>query len=210
LTPTYTLGCKRILLSNNYYEAFARANVELITDEIEEVRAEGIVTQDRSVRPFDVIIFGTGFQGGYLLSPLRVIGRNRAELQKRWRDDPGAFLGMTVPGFPNFFVLVGPNTFSANNSVVFMIEAQVHYVLKCLRWLQKSGHSTIDVRVDVQDRFAGELQERMKGTAWVSGCKSWYLDRYGKNVRLWPGSAARYWLRTRRFSPNDYLCTSGG
>jgi hypothetical protein len=91
-----------------------------------------------------------------------------------------------------------------------MIEAQVHYVLKCLRWLQKSGHSTIDVRVDVQDRFAGELQERMKGTAWVSGCKSWYLDRYGKNVRLWPGSAARYWLRTRRFSPNDYLCTSGG
>jgi cation diffusion facilitator CzcD-associated flavoprotein CzcO len=107
LTPTYTIGCKRILLSNNYYEAFARANVELITDEIEEVCAEGIVAS-RSVRPFDVIIFATGFEGGYLLSPLRVIGRNRADLQDRWRDDPGAFLGMTVPGFPNFFVLVGP------------------------------------------------------------------------------------------------------
>jgi cation diffusion facilitator CzcD-associated flavoprotein CzcO len=208
LTPTYTIGCKRILLSNDYYQSFSRANVELITDEIEEVRGEGIVTQDRSVRPFDVIIFATGFQGGYLLSPLRVMGRNRAELQERWRDYPGAFLGMTVPGFPNFFVLVGPNTFLANNSVVFMIEAQVHYVLKCLRWLQKSGHSAMDVRQDVQDRFAGELQEHMQGTAWLSGCTSWYLDRHGENVRLWPGSAARYWLRTRRFSPDDYLCTS--
>jgi cation diffusion facilitator CzcD-associated flavoprotein CzcO len=208
LAPSYAMGCKRILLSNDYYDALARENVELVTDGIAEIGDQSIVTQDRIERPFDAIIFGTGFQGTDLLSPLRVIGRDGADLSDVWRDGAEAFLGMTVAGFPNFFMLVGPNTFLAHNSVVFMIEAQVHYVAKGLQWLRKSGNSMMDLRSEAQASFNRDLQERMQGTAWASGCRSWYLNERGKNVSLWPASATRYWLRTRKFSPDDYCLSS--
>jgi hypothetical protein len=105
-------------------------------------------------------------------------------------------------------MLVGPNTLLAHNSVVFMIEAQVHYIVKGLQWLRKRGRSMMDLRSDAQARFARDLQERMRGTVWASGCKSWYLDDRGKNVTLWPASSTRYWLQTRRFSPDDYSFSS--
>jgi cation diffusion facilitator CzcD-associated flavoprotein CzcO len=208
LTPTYAMGCKRILLSNDYYDALARENVELVTDGIAEVRDQSILTQDHSERPFDAIIFATGFRATDLLSPLRVIGRNGADLRNVWRDGAEAFLGMTMTGFPNFFMLVGPNTLLAHNSIVFMIEAQVHYIVKGLQWLRKRGSPMMDLRSDAQARFNRDLQERMRGTVWASGCKSWYLDDRGKNVTLWPTSPTRYWLRTRRFSPDDYSFSS--
>lgn len=131
LTPSYAMGCKRILLSNDYYKALARENVQLITDDISEIGDHGIITKDRRKRSFDVIIFGTGSRGADLLSPLRVLGRNGVVLSDVWVDGAEAFLGMTVAGFPDFFMLVGPNTFLAHNSVVFMIEAQVNYVAQC-------------------------------------------------------------------------------
>jgi cation diffusion facilitator CzcD-associated flavoprotein CzcO len=208
LTPAYAMGCKRLLLSNDYYDALIRENVELVTDGIAEIRDQSIVTQDHSERPFDVIIFATGFRATDPLSPLRVIGRNGVDLSDVWRDGAEAFLGMTVTGFPNLFMLVGPNTLLAHNSVVFMIEAQVHYIVKGLQWLRKRGSSMMDLRSDVQARFARDLQEQMQGTVWASGCKSWYLDDRGKNVTLWPTSPTRYWLRTRRFSPDDYSFSS--
>jgi cation diffusion facilitator CzcD-associated flavoprotein CzcO len=204
LAPSYAMGCKRILLSNDYYDALARTNVELVTDDIAEIADRGIVTQDRSERSFDAIIFGTGFRGTDLLSPLRVTGRNGSTLSDVWGDRAEAFLGMTVTGFPNFFMLVGPNTFLAHNSVVFMIEAQVHYIVKGLQWLRKSGNSTMDLRSDAQDSFNRDMRKRTQETVWSSGCRSWYLDDAGRNVSLLPTSPTRYWLRTRRFFPKNY------
>jgi hypothetical protein len=113
-------------------------------------------------------------------------------------------LGMTIAGFPNFFMLVGPNTFLAHNSVVFMIEAQVQYVVKALQWLRKNKKSMMDLRSGAQTTFTRDLRERTQGTVWGSGCQSWYLDDAGKNVSLWPGSSTSYWFRTRKFSPAKY------
>jgi cation diffusion facilitator CzcD-associated flavoprotein CzcO len=204
LAPTYAMGCKRILLSNDYYGAFARKNVQLITEAIKEVGQSGVITQDGVERSFDTLIFATGFRGTDLLTPLRVIGRGGADLTEVWRNGAETLLGMTVTGFPNFFMLVGPNTFLAHNSVVFMIEAQVHYIIKALQWLQKSGNAMMDLRSDVQGRFNRELRQRMRQTVWSSGCNSWYLDARGQNAALWPASPTRYWMLTRRFAPSDY------
>jgi cation diffusion facilitator CzcD-associated flavoprotein CzcO len=203
-TPDYPFGCKRILLSNNYYDALARENVELLTGAIAEIRETGIVTQDQKERSFDAIILATGFRAIDLLSPLRVLGLNGADLAQVWRHGPKAFFGMTVPGFPNFFMLLGPNTLLGHNSVVFMIEAQVDYVGQALQSLDRRGSASMNLRQDVHTRFNSQLRRRARGTAWTSGCKSWYLDSRGKNLSLWPNSPTRYWLRTRRFSPEDY------
>jgi cation diffusion facilitator CzcD-associated flavoprotein CzcO len=204
VTPTYAMGCKRIVLSNDYYTTLCRENVELVTDAIAEIRDASILTQDQNERPFDAIIYATGFRVTDLLSPLRVVGRNGADLGALWRNGAEAFFGMTVAGFPNFFMLAGPNTLLAHNSVVFMIEAQVRYIVQGLQWLQERGSPMMDLRSDAQARFNRELGERAQGTVWASGCKSWYLDDGGRNVVLWPASPTIYWLRTRRFSPDDY------
>jgi cation diffusion facilitator CzcD-associated flavoprotein CzcO len=204
LTPRYTIGCKRILLSNDYYSALARPNVELVTDGIAEIRDWSIVTRDGTERPFDVIVFATGFRASDLLTPLRIIGRDGADLATAWRAGAEAFRGVTMAGFPNLFMLVGPNTLLGHNSMIFMIEAQVHYIVQCLKWLRRRVGSSMDPRPEVQARFNRDLQGRMQGSVWASGCKSWYLDAAGKIVTLWPGSTARYWLLTRRLSPSHY------
>jgi len=125
-----------------------------------------------------------------------------------WRNGPEAFFGMTVPDFPNFFMVLGPNTLLGHNSVVFMIEAQVRYITKALEHLRKTGCSTMNLRTVAHARFNRKLRRRTHGTVWASGCKSWYLDERGKNRTLWPDSPTRYWLRTRRFSPEDYSFAS--
>jgi cation diffusion facilitator CzcD-associated flavoprotein CzcO len=204
LTPDYPMGCKRILLSNDYYAAFARNNLDLVTEPIKEISERGIVTKDGRERPFDAIIFATGFHGTERLAPLRVIGRSGADLGQAWSDGTESLLGVTVAGFPNFFMLVGPNTFLAHNSVVFMIEAQVNYVIRGLQWLTKSGNALMDLRSEVQEQFTRDLKKRMRGTIWTSGCNSWYLDERKENAALWPASPTRYWFLTRRFSPEHY------
>jgi len=207
-TPNFPFGCKRIILSNNYYDALTRKNVELVSDPIVEVRETGIVAQDQQERPFDAIILATGFRATDLLSPLRVLGVTGADLARVWRNGPEAFFGMTVPDFPNFFMVLGPNTLLGHNSVVFMIEAQVRYIAKALEHLRKTGCSTMNLRTVAHARFNRKLRRRTGGTVWASGCKSWYLDERGKNRTLWPDSPTRYWLRTRRFSPEDYSFAS--
>jgi cation diffusion facilitator CzcD-associated flavoprotein CzcO len=207
LSPDYTMGCKRILIANDYFETLLLENVELFTAQIAEIREHHIITQDRQQRRIDAIIFATGFRATDLLSPLRLVGRNEVELAEAWCKGPTAFYGMTIAGFPNLFMLVGPNSLLAHNSVIFMIERQVHYVCESLRWVTKNRVPAIELRRDVQDRFNQRLQERLAGTAWLSGCNSWYLDERGKNVSLWPGSSTGFWLQTRRFVPDDYrLC----
>jgi len=204
LTPSYTMGCKRILLSDDFYPALTRDNVEVVTDHIREVRAQSIVTEDGVERPIDTIILATGFHVTDNPIYQRVHGRDGRALTDVWREGPSAYLGAAVAGFPNLFIMIGPNTGLGHTSMVFMIESQLAYILDCLRVMDRRGLGTVDVRPDAQDAYNGELQRRMRRTVWASGCASWYLAANGRNTTLWPGFTWEYRLRTRRFDPKNY------
>jgi cation diffusion facilitator CzcD-associated flavoprotein CzcO len=201
LTPDYRLGCKRILLSSDYYPAVARPNVELVSGPVREVTEHGVVGADGAVREVSAIVFATGFDVHDYLGRLRVVGRGGAELGERWRRRAEAHLGTTVPGFPNFFTLIGPNTGLGHNSIVFMAECQVRYILAALRAMDRHGARLVEPRDDVVRAYNRRLQERMRRTVWASGCMSWYLNADGVNTTLWPGSTAEFLLRTWRFDP---------
>jgi len=202
LTPSYTIGCKRILLSNDYYRAVSRPNVELVTDGIAEVREHSIVTRDGAEREVDTIILGTGFHVTDSPTMRRVRGRDGVSLAESWRLGMSAYLGTSIAGFPNLFMLVGPNTGLGHNSIVLMIESQLAYISDALRHMAESGATSVEVRPEVQSAFENEVQARMPRTVWSSGgCASWYLDARGNNTTLWPGSTWGYRLRTRRFDP---------
>lgn len=203
-TPNYRLGCKRVLISNDYYPSLNRPNVELVTDPISEVRPRSVVTADGVERAVDAIIFATGFKATEFLAPIRIVGRGGAELSEAWRGGAEAYLGTSVAGYPNFFLLVGPNTGLGHNSLVFMIEAQARYVAECLKERDRRGAASIEVSADAQRRFNVELERRMLHTVWKTGCQSWYLDKSGKNTTLWPGFSTEYWFRMRRPKPGDY------
>ncbi len=207
VTPGYRIGCKRILIANDYYPALARPNVELVTDSIAEIRPRGIVTADGLERQVDALIFGTGFRATDLLTPMRVVGRNGVDLNDAWREGLEAYFGITVAGYPNLFMLVGPNTGLGHNSIIFMIEAQVHYVMECLRLMNLREAKVIEVRREAQERFNRNIQARLQRTVWMSGCKSWYLDARGRNTTLWPGSTVGYWAQTREVDAGDYAFT---
>jgi cation diffusion facilitator CzcD-associated flavoprotein CzcO len=204
VTPTYTPGCKRILMADDYYPALDRPNVHVVTDPIARVTEGGVVTADGTEHPVDTLIYGTGFRVADYLSPMRIVGRGGVELNHAWREGVEAHLGTMVAGFPNLHLLMGPNTGLGHNSMVFMIEAQVHYVLRCMRLLERRGARTLDVRPPAQRRYNDHLQPRFSRTVWASGCASWYLDERGKNSTLWPGFTFEYWLRTRRVRLADY------
>ncbi|HJX85882.1 MAG TPA: NAD(P)/FAD-dependent oxidoreductase, partial [Candidatus Angelobacter sp.] len=160
LTPSYEFGCKRVLISNDYYPALQRSNVELVTDGIAEVREHSIVTQDGKEREVDVLIYGTGFRASEPLHDVRIVGRDGVDLAQAWRERISAFLGVTVSGFPNFFMLLGPNTGLGHNSVVLMSEAQVGYVMDCLQLMRRRGNHVIEVKPDIQKRFVEEVRQR--------------------------------------------------
>lgn len=202
LAPNYRIGCKRILLSDDYYASFARPNVELVTTAVTEVRPQGIVTADGRERGVDTLIFATGFAATDFITPLKVYGRGGQELSALWRSQAEAYLGITIAGFPNLFMLVGPNTGLGHNSIIFMIEAQVHYILEALQTLYASGR--LEVKPEVQRNYNRKLQQRMHRTAWMSGCNSWYLSADGKNYTLYPGYTVGYWSATRKLNPSDY------
>lgn len=204
LTPTFQMGCKRILLSNNYYASLAQPNVEVVTEGISEVRERTIVTTDGAQRPADAIVLGTGFTATEWITPMRVYGRGGAELTQSWKDGVATYLGINVKGFPNLFLLLGPNTALGHNSVVLMIEAQIRYLMSTLRFLKRSAVDAIDVKPEVQDRFDTALHADMRGTVWLSGCKSWYLDENGRNTTLWPGYTFDYFRRTKALDPRRY------
>jgi cation diffusion facilitator CzcD-associated flavoprotein CzcO len=201
VTPDYTIGCKRILLSSDYYPALQRPNVELMTDRITEVTQTGVVTADGVAHPADVIIYGTGFKVIGALAGLNVTGRDGRVL-----DGTEAYQGVTVDGFPNFFMLLGPNTGLGHTSVVFMIESQVQHVMSCLKMLARDKADTIEVSASAQQRFNRGLQRRLRRAVWsAGGCHSWYLDTDGVNRALWPGFSFEYWARARRARRGAYL-----
>jgi cation diffusion facilitator CzcD-associated flavoprotein CzcO len=206
LTPNYQLGCKRVLVSDDYYPTFNRPNVELVTEGISEIREHSIVTRNGFERPIDVLIYGTGFRATEPLIGCRVVGKGGIEIHDAWKNRMSAYLGITVTGFPNFFMLLGPNTGLGHNSVVLMIEAQVRYAMKCLKLMQRKKQRVLEVRPEVQKSFVEEIYRRMAGTVWQSGgCKSWYQDQStGEITTLWPGSVVSYLNRTRSVSASDY------
>lgn len=205
LTPRYRIGCKRTLISNDYYPALQRPNVELVTDAIAAVTPRGILTADGAERELDTIILGTGFHVTDMPVAQWVHGRDGRALEEIWRGSPQAYLGTTVAGFPNLFLLVGPNTGLGHNSIVFMIESQLNYLMDCLAHLDRTGARSFEVRAQAQERFNEEIQGRLQGSVWTSGgCVSWYLDEHGRNSTIWPGSTWPYRRRTRRFDPDRY------
>jgi cation diffusion facilitator CzcD-associated flavoprotein CzcO len=212
LTPDYTIGCKRVLLSNNYYQVFNRPNVELVTEALTEVREHSVVTKDGLERPVDAIILGTGFHADprNYLNELTIKGLGGRDLLEHWAPGPEAYLGISVPGFPNLFELVGPNTGLGHNSLIFMIESQVRYIVQCLKLLEKRDAKYMDVRHDRLRRYNEELEHRLEDTVWTSGCKSWYTQEDGKNIAIWPGFSFRYRARTRTVNPDHYVWTPRG
>ena len=205
LRPNYRIGCKRILQSNDYYPALARPNVDVVTDAIAEVRPDAIVTVDGTVRPADAIIFGTGFHTTDSFDRLDIVGRGGVTLRQFWSKGLEANLGTTIAGFPNYFMLLGPNTGLGHNSVVLMIEAQAIYVGRLLKRMRRRKLKAIDVRREAQAAFGREMEERLSSMVWqAGGCRSWYQDENGRNTTLWPGTVTEFRRRLRRAGIEDF------
>jgi len=207
LTPDFVMGCKRILISNKYFPTFNRDNVELVTDAIQEITANGIITKDDKERQIDCLIYGTGFitDPRIYLKHFNCIGRNGIELKQAWKDGAESYYGISTKNFPNLFQLLGPNTILGHNSVIFMIESQVNYILQLIQTVDQTKTQAVEIKQDVQDQFNERVQEQLKGTVWqAGGCSSWYQAADGKNFSLWPTYTWRYWLETRKVNVADY------
>jgi cation diffusion facilitator CzcD-associated flavoprotein CzcO len=209
LTPDYHLGCKRVLISNDYYPTLGRPHVELVTDPIAEVTEHGIVDRAGVTREVDAIVYGTGFHVTDAFEALDIHGVGGRQLAGTWREQGiQTHLGITVAGFPNLFFLLGPNTALGHNSVVFMIESQVRYVVDAIGMVLRERAGALDVRPDVQRAFNEEIQRKLVNGIWTrGGCTSWYLDSHGVNRTIWPGFTWRYWLATRKVDRDDFALT---
>lgn len=204
LIPDYSIGCKRILISNDWYEALDQKHVHLVTEDIERVVDEGIVTTGGALHRADALILGTGFAASEFLAPMTVVGRGGQSLNEAWANGSKAYKGITVAGFPNFFMIYGPNTNLAHNSVLLMIESQVRYVMSCVRILQAQPGIAMDVKPQRLERFTSQIQERLASSVWQSGCRSWYQDKNGRNTINWPGFTFSYRRQTLSVDPEDF------
>jgi cation diffusion facilitator CzcD-associated flavoprotein CzcO len=205
LTPRYRIGCKRILPSNLWYPALAQPNVNVVTEGIAEIRPEGVVTADGSLHECDVIVHATGFHVTDIPFARRVFGRDGRSLHELWNGSPQAYKGTAVPGYPNLFFLLGPNTGLGHNSIVYMIEAQIAYVMDALRTMHSDGVHALEVRPEAQRFWNEAVQRRLPPTVWNSGgCSSWYIDENGLNTTIWPDFTWRFRRLTRRFDVAAY------
>jgi cation diffusion facilitator CzcD-associated flavoprotein CzcO len=202
LTPHYRLGCKRVLLSNDYWPTFARDDVDLVTEPIARVEADAVVTADGARHRADVLVLGTGFDVGGTIRRLDLRGLGGRTMDEAWSEGMHTHLGITVTGFPELYLLLGPNTGLGHNSVVTMIEFATRYVLDAL---DRSRQGPRVVRPEAQADFTREMRQRSRRTVWETGCSSWYLDRFGHNTTLWPASTVAYWWRTRRVRDTDFV-----
>ncbi|MFZ3025649.1 flavin-containing monooxygenase [Pseudomonas sp.] len=207
LQPDYPLGCKRILISNNYFPALAQGNVEIVNQAIQSITSQGVVTADGREHPVDALIYGTGFAATDFLAPMQIKGLDGVELNQAWRDGAEAYKGISVNGFPNLFLLYGPNTNLGHNSILYMLESQFAYVLNCLDALQQQGLRYMDVKPQVQQRFNQHLQQVIRHSIWEQGCTSWYKNAAGKNTNNWPGFTFTYRQQTRHLELADYDCS---
>lgn len=196
LTPDYPIGCKRILISDNYYQSLQRENVALETESIERITERGVVTADGRSHELDAIVFATGFDSTHFLSPIDIVGP-QGSLQQAWKEGAEAYLGMLVEGFPNFFVLYGPNTNLGHNSIIFMIECQVHYLLQALHEMGRKEAATLEVTPEAARRYNDGIQQAAQASVWSGNCTNWYKTESGKIVNNWPHYTFQYWWRTR-------------
>jgi cation diffusion facilitator CzcD-associated flavoprotein CzcO len=203
LTPDYQIGCKRLLFSNDWYPALTQPNVNVVTDSIAEITEHGVRTADGLLHPAEVIIYGTGFAATEFLAPMRIQGRHGQYLGEEWAEGARAYLGMTVPGFPNMFCVYGPNTNLGGSSIIFMMEQQFGYILQVLRRIADGTVSCVDVRRYVADVYDAEMQRRLGESVW-SGCASWYREDSGRISTNWPGLVSEYRRRTARLDLTDY------
>lgn len=206
LTPDYIMGCKRILVSNKYFPTFNRHNVELVTEKIQELTEHSIITQDGKERPIDCLIYGTGFitDPRIYMKNFQCTGLDGAELNEVWKQGAESYYVIRMKDFPNLFQLLGPNTLLAHNSVIFMIEAQVEYILQLMQLVDRSQSDAIMVKDQAQDAFNQQVQHMFEKTVWQSGCVSWYQQEGGKNFALWPTYTWKYWLKTKKPNAADY------
>jgi len=204
LIPNYQIGCNRILLANDWYASMDLPHVNLVTSNIQAVSENAVITTDGVEHPVDVLVLGTGFRATEFLAPMRVVGSQGRELNDAWAQGAEAYKGISVSGFPNFFLLYGPNTNLSHSSILLMLESQIHYVLECLKALEQRGAISMDVKPERQQTYVCKLQQQLDKTVWSSGCSSWYLTADGRNVVNWFGFTFSYRWMTRRVQVDDY------
>jgi cation diffusion facilitator CzcD-associated flavoprotein CzcO len=204
LTPDYRVGCKRTLVSDDYFPAFARDNVHLICDDIETITTNGIKMKNGEEYKFDILIYASGYKIGAPAYPFEVRGIGGMKLSEYWGGQSKAYYGMNVSHFPNMLVMMGPNTGPGHTSVLIYQEAQYEYVAKYTHYLLKNRIKYLDVKEQIQNEQFDWFQRRMRNSSWLSGCSSWYLNEDGTNSTMWPGFSFEYVLRTKRFNPKVY------
>jgi len=204
LVPNYPVGARRILISDDYYPALERENVEVVTGGIERVVEDGIVDCEGRAHPADAIVLATGFRSTEFLAPMEIRGLEGRSLKEAWKDGAQAYLGMTVSGLPNFFMVYGPNTNLGHNSILFMIECQCRYILQGIERLRKGDLAYLDLRYEVEAAFNTKIQAELRRTVWAETDHSWYKDEAGRITNNWSGTTTRYWWMTRKFDPGCY------
>jgi cation diffusion facilitator CzcD-associated flavoprotein CzcO len=210
VTPTDEIGCKRIMLTDEWYPALAQPNVDVVTDRIAEVTEHGIRTVDGTERPTDVIVMATGFRAHDFVAPMEIVGRGGRTLADTWGGVPRAYLGVSVPGFPNLFLLYGPNTNGGAGSALHMLESAIGHVVAAARTLESRGAQTIEIRREAAVSFERELRAALARTVWQSGCSSWYVDEHGNNPNQWPWLWSTYRRHTARIDPAAYELRGSG
>jgi cyclohexanone monooxygenase len=207
LTPDYPFGCKRTLVCSDFYKALTRDDVELVTEPIERVTAGSVVTADGRDRPADVLALATGFKATEYLEGIDVVGVGGRRLHGDWAEVAHAYMGLTVSGYPNFFIFYGPNTNQGGNSIIIILEAQAAYVLSALRHMRWRRVRAVDVRREVMEAYNRELEEALAGTVWSDGCQSYFKNANGKIATQLPQTSRWYAQRTRRFRMKEYQRT---
>ena len=204
VTPGDEIGCKRVMATDDWYPTLTKPNVELITAPIAEVTPQSVRTRDGGERPADVLVLATGFQTHGFVAPMEVVGATGRTLAQEWSDVPRAYLGLSVPGFPNMFLLYGPNTNGGTGSVIYTIEAGIGHVIAALNELDRAGATRIELRRETAEAYDRELRSALSQTVWHSGCTSWYVDENGNDPNQWPWLWSTYRKRTAQIDPGAY------
>jgi cyclohexanone monooxygenase len=204
LTPDHPMGCKRLVFSSEYLSALTRPNVEVVNSPARYLRARSLIAEDGTEREVDVVVCATGFAAADYLGQLDVSGEQGTTLREVWRDGPHAYFGMAVPGFPNFFMLYGPNTNVGSNSVIFMLEAQARYIVRALKYMRRKQKTYVGVRSSAMAEFVAKIDRWMVGTVWNTQCSNYFRAPNGRVVTQWPRSARSFWGMTRSFKPADF------
>ena len=208
LTPDHPLGCKRLVFAADYLSTLTQPHVEVVSSPARSLRARSLVTEDGSELDVDVVLCATGYAATDYLGQIEVVGEGGRSLHDTWHDGAFAYMGMTVPGFPNFFMLYGPNTNVGSNSVIFVLEAQAHYIVRALKHLRRTRGRYVAVRAQAMADFLADIDRWMEGTVWTTRCSNYFRAPNGRVVTQWPRSARAFWTMTRRFRPRDYTFTA--